>query len=265
MNKQNNKLLNFDTISATKYNLNTYQVSFKIDPMKLIKKIYLKSLELPITVDNFRAPYSTFYYSLTFNNITTLYNFTLPDKTYVSIFNLLSDLNASCVLNIQPKLQANEICPIFSTSITELNKINMTIVMNNTTFNLIDNGIIKYYLGYNTNAKITTTQILLQKTTIYNFHVVYNLVLDNYYNFIFNNINTISKNNDNSQSDYKLCINSLSNNVYFANELTSFQQHVLITDKNLILNKLDIIITDKYNFILTSYMNWSFTLEFEYY
>ena len=65
MNKQNNKLLNFDTISATKYNLNTYQVSFKIDPMKLIKKIYLKSLELPITVDNFRSPYSTFYYSLT--------------------------------------------------------------------------------------------------------------------------------------------------------------------------------------------------------
>ena len=43
MNKQNNKLLNFDTINATKYNLNTYQISFKIDPMKLIKKIYLKS------------------------------------------------------------------------------------------------------------------------------------------------------------------------------------------------------------------------------
>ena len=71
MNKQNNKLLNFDTISGIKNNLNTYQVSFKIDPMKLIKKIYLKSLELPITVDNFRSPYSTFYYSLTFNNIPT--------------------------------------------------------------------------------------------------------------------------------------------------------------------------------------------------
>ena len=221
----------------------------------------LKSIEIPICIDNIRSPYSTFYYTI--NNVS--YNFTIPDKTYISIYSLLIDLNAAIVVNVEPKMQINEISPIFTLSLTELNKIVVTIVTNNSVFNLVNDGLLKYYLGYNQNVKITTTTLLLQKTNVYNFNVAYNLSFDTYYNLIFNNINSISKNNNNSQSDFKLSINSLSNAVYFANELTSFQQHVLIIDKNLTLSKLDIIICDRYNNILVAYLDWSMTLEFEFY
>ena len=85
------------------------------------------------------------------SNITTQYSFALPDKTYTSIFTLLSDLNAAIIINVQPKLQINEIAPFFSLNLTELNKINMTFVTNSSTFSFINNGLLFYYLGYNIN------------------------------------------------------------------------------------------------------------------
>ena len=141
--KQNNKLINFDSIYSTKNNLNSYYTSYKIDPLKSIKKIHLKSIEIPICIDNIRSPYSTFYYTI--NNVS--YNFSLPDKTYISIYSLLIDLNAAIVVNVQPKMQINEIAPIFTLSLTELNKIVVTIVTNNSVFNLVNDGILKYYFG----------------------------------------------------------------------------------------------------------------------
>ena len=124
---------------------------------------------------------------------------------------------------------------------------------------------MQYYLGYNSNAKLVTTTLLLQKTNVYSFAVPYNLSFDTYYNLIFNNIQSETKNNNNSQSDFKLSINSLSNSVYYFNELTTYKQSVNIIDKNLTLSKLDIIITDRYNNIINAYLDWSMTLEYEFY
>ena len=84
------------------------------------------------------------------------------------------------------------------------------------------------YLGFNSNAKLVTTLALLQKTNVYYFNIPYNLSFDYYYNLIFNNMQSETKNNNNSQSDFKLPITSLTNAVYFYNELTSFQQSVNI-------------------------------------
>ena len=265
--KQNNKLLNFDSIYSTKINDNCYNISYKTDTLTSIKKIFLKSVEIPICINNIRGPYNTFYYTIkTMSNVTTQYSFTLPDKTYTSIFTLLSDLNAAIIINVQPKLQNNEIPPSFTLNSTELNKINMTFTTNSSTFSFVNNGLLFYYLGYNiNNVKTSSTSILLQKTTVFSFQNVYNLSLDTYYNLNFNNISTINKNNHSFFSDFKLAINSISNTVYYANELTSYSQHILINDKNLNLSRIDITITDRYNNILYSPIDWSLTLEFEFY
>ena len=255
-----NKLINFDSYYSTKNNLNCYYISYKIDPLKSIKKIHLKSIEIPICINNVRSPYSTFYYTI--NNIS--YNFSLPDKTYISIYSLLIDLNAAIVINIQPKLQNNEIAPIFTLSSSELNKIIMTTVTNTSILTFNSDGLMSFYLGYNSNVKIVTTTLLLQKTNVYSFAVPYNLSFDTYYNLIFNNIQSETKNNNNSQSDFKLPINSLTNAVYFSNELSSFQQSVNIIDKNLTISKLDIILTDRFNNTINGYLEWSMTLLFEF-
>ena len=255
-----NKLVNYDSYYAIKNNLNAYYITYKIDPLQHVKAIHLKSIEIPISLNNVRSPYSSFLYTV--NNIS--YNFSLPDKTYISIYSLLIDLNAAIVINIQPKLQNNEIAPIFTLSSSELNKIIMTTVTNTSILTFNSDGLMSFYLGYNSNVKIVLTTLLLQKTNVYNFAVPYNLSFDTYYNLIFNNIQSETKNNHNSQSDFKLSINSLTNAVYFSNELTSFQQSVNIIDKNLTISKLDIIITDRFNNTITGNLDWSMTLLFEF-
>ena len=256
-----NKLVNYDSYYAIKNNLNAYYITYKIDPLQHVKKIHLKSIEIPICLNNVRSPYSTFYYTI--NNIS--YNFSLFEKTYISIYSLLTDLNKAIILNIQPKLQNNEIAPIFTLSSSELNKIIVTTVTNSSILTYNFDGIMSFYLGYNANVKIVTTTLLLQKTNVYNFAIPYNLSFDTYYNLIFNNINTETKNQNNSQSDFKLSTNSLSNSVYYLNELNTYKQSVNIIDKNLTLSKLDIIITDRFNNIINAYLDWSMTLEYEFY
>ena len=119
------------------------------------------------------------------SNTTTQYSFAMQDKTYTSVFTLLSDLSTAITINIQPKLQNNEIAPIFSLNLTELNKINMTIITNSGTFSMVNNGLLFYYLGYNiNNVKTSVTSVLLQKTTIFSFQNVYNLSFDTSYNLI---------------------------------------------------------------------------------
>ena len=77
MIKKNNKLINYDSVNATKNNLNCYYISYKIDPLKNIKKIHFESIEILICLDNIRSPYNIFYYTITLNNMSN-YFFIFP-------------------------------------------------------------------------------------------------------------------------------------------------------------------------------------------
>ena len=105
----------------------------------------------------------------------------------------------------------------------------MTIVTNSSILSFNYDGLMSFYLGYNSNVKIVTTTLLLQKSNVYTFATPYNISLDTYYNLIFNNINTDTKNNNNSQSDFKLQINSLSNSIFFYNSLSSISKPTIPT------------------------------------
>ena len=101
MIKQNNKLVNYDSIYANKINNNCYNISYTLDTIiNNIKFIHLRSLEIPISICNVRTPYNTFTYVIkTISNITTTYTIQMEDKVYNSIYTLISDLNALMILN----------------------------------------------------------------------------------------------------------------------------------------------------------------------
>lgn len=132
-------------------------------------------------------------------------------------------------------------------------------------FNIINNGIIMYYLDYNTKCVPNTITISGNKTTTYIFPNVYNLSSDLYYNMIFNNIITESKNNNLNACDYKIAINAISNCKNFANEFNTYTHCVLIKDRDLTISNLNFIFTDRYNDLITSSLHWSMTLEYEFY
>ena len=89
----------------------------------------MKSVEIPITLNNIRPPYNVFYYSITKLTVTSYYNFTLPEKVYTNIYTLIIDLNSLIVLNIQPKLDSTETAPIFALSTDYLNKLYVYILV----------------------------------------------------------------------------------------------------------------------------------------
>ena len=161
MIKQNNKLVNYDSIYANKINDNCYNISYPLDVIiSNIKCIHLRSVEIPISICNIRLPYNTITYVIkTISNISTSYTIQMQDKVYNSIFSLINDLNGLMVLHIQPKLQTNEIAPIFTVSTSELNKLIMTIVTNSTTVTIQNTGIMFYYLGFN-NPLISISNVL---------------------------------------------------------------------------------------------------------
>ena len=57
---QYKRIINFDTIFSTKINSNPFYTNFLLtETLRNVSKITLKSIEIPISNFNIRAPYST--------------------------------------------------------------------------------------------------------------------------------------------------------------------------------------------------------------
>jgi hypothetical protein len=88
-------ILHFDTIDSS-YIKNCYNTTFRLfNPLRNIKNIYLKSLEMPVVFDNIRSDNTSNI--ITFKVNTTVFNITLETKAYNNINTLLADINAKLV------------------------------------------------------------------------------------------------------------------------------------------------------------------------
>ena len=64
---QDKRIINFDTLYSSKIDSNAFNTNFVLtEALRNISKITLKSIEIPISNYNIRAPYSTI--SLKYNN-----------------------------------------------------------------------------------------------------------------------------------------------------------------------------------------------------
>ena len=260
-----NLLINYDSYYSDKnIDGNAYKTVFKMDNLINVKKIYLKSVEIPITLNNIRPPYNVFYYSITKLTVTSYYNFTLPEKVYTNIYTLILDLNSLIVLNIQPKIDILETAPIFALSSDYLNKLYIYTTTINSTIGIINDGVIKYYLGYSDMVQKSYSSVLTTIKTLYIFQNCYNINFDSYYNLTITNIPTISK-NFNMNCDFKLPIDSIQNSIFYYNNKKSYQQYISINNRDTVINRLCIYLSDKYNNVIYSNIDWSFTLEYEFY
>ena len=64
----NKRIINFDTIYSTKINNNPFNTNFLLtETLKNVSRITLKSIEIPISNNNIRSPYSTI--QIKYNNL----------------------------------------------------------------------------------------------------------------------------------------------------------------------------------------------------
>ena len=255
------RIISFDTIYSTKNNGNPFNTNFVLsETIRNISKITLKSIEVPISNFNIRTPYSTI--QIKYNNL--VFSYTMVDKTYVDITSFLYDLNL-LISPIQSYMAVSEICPIFSVSTTELNKLalKVSLLSTNTIYFYPSTGIFSYYLG-NISSTYTTKNLVSSSLYLhtYNMVTVHNLCFDIYYNFIITNIENQSSNNNNFPCHFKLIANAQNNSIYFCGENTSFIQFLELNNKT--LTNLNIEIRDRYNNLIINQLDYSFTLEFQY-
>ena len=84
-------ILHFDTMDSS-YIKNCYNTSFKLfNPLRNIRNIYLKSLEMPVVFDNIRNDNTSNLLTLKVNNSTI--SIKLETHNYTNINTLLNDIN----------------------------------------------------------------------------------------------------------------------------------------------------------------------------
>ena len=254
------RIINFDTFYSSKISNNPFNTNFFLtETLRNISKITLKSIEIPISNYNLRAPYSTI--QIKYNNI--VYSYTMNDKTYVDITSFLTDLNL-LISPIQTYMYSSEVAPIFSLSTTELNKLVVTVsLLSTSTIYFYSTGLFSYYLG-NISSTYTTKILVSNSLYLYSYNLinVYNLCFDNYYSMIISNLDNQTSNNNLYPCHFKLIVNAQNNTIYICGENTSFIQSLELNNKT--LTNLNIEIRDRYNNLIINQLDYSFTLEFQY-
>lgn len=251
------QFLHFDSINAEyiqDFNnvsqvSNSYNAKYSMTSVfKNVTRIYLTSLEMPVGFCNVRKG-STDTLSFVYNG--SLYNFVLPEKNYSSIGSLLQDLNNamltySSVFQLTFNAVGLRVSAVFNTAPTS--------------FSFVDTNLSQYILGFRNKYDTLVGNTYLASYSNYNLNG------DNYIHLYMPNIPSINASmSGNAKSTFKVPFQSVSNNVYFYQQESSFEQYVEVTKTNFTLSDLTVIIYDRYgNVINPRGYDFSFTLRLEY-
>lgn len=236
---------------------NTFQSTFQLaQPIHHPRKIYLKSVEMPITFTNIRASNNT--NSLTILNKGVVYNVLLPDKSYSSIQSLLSDINSQLSAQ-EPNVNH---CPQFSVSDNKI--VLETPDTSYHPISLLGNSLLTtQILGF--NQFIGNDYLSVNQTSDSNSMTSYssfNLAYDTYINMFLVNVPTKSTSNGGQLISFKLPLkDGFNGSIFYEQENTSFAQCLEVTDSKYILSQVNVQMFDRFGFPLSSNgSQWSFTL-----
>lgn len=130
-----------------------------------IKKVYLKSIELPIGFTNVRCG-STDTLKFTLNG--TSYSVVLTEKNYSTITALITDINTACVGKV------SNVVITFSVSTSLFNPSRLLITFTGSTattsFSIIDTNLSKYLLGFRGSSDTLVSSVYSASTANFNLN-----------------------------------------------------------------------------------------------
>jgi len=233
-------ILHFDTLDSN-YIKNCYNTTFRLfNPLRNIKNIYLKSLEMPVVFDNIRSDNTSNIITLKINN--TVVNVNLDTKNYNNINTLLSDINT--------KLVATNITFTISNGIVS---INIPIISNVTIENSV---LVNTVLGFPKDTPYNSTN----KITALSHYTL------NYDNYLSLYLDIPSSNNASSNKliSFKIPLNAIENMVFYLGDNNTFSQCIKISDPNYVLSQFRITVYDRFGYTISQCLDYTFTLGIEY-
>ena len=238
-------ILHFDTCdNNANYNgVSAYDTTFKLSTtFRNIRKINLVSLEMPIVFTNIRNNTSN---TLTLTVGGTVYNVVLATQSYTSMQSLINDVNAQLT---------GTNAPVFSI----LSGINVYITLKTTTTLSIANSILaNTVMGFPQDLNITTPISGLKAQTVFSL---------NYDNFIslFLDIPSTCTSSGNRLISYKIPLNAVSGMVFYMANNNTFEQPIIISDQNFVLQQFRIQVFDRFGYQITRGVDYTFSLAIHY-
>ena len=233
-------ILHFDTMDSS-YIKNCYNTSFKLfNPVRNIKNIYLKSLEMPVVFDNIRNDNTSNLLTLKVNNSTI--SIKLETHNYTNINTLLHDINTL--------LASSNITLTVLNGVVSINlPIIADVVMENSV-------LMNTVLGFPKDTPYTSTN----KITAVNKYTL------NYDNYLSLYLDIPSSNNASSNRliSFKIPLNALGNMVFYLGDNSTFSQSIKLSDKNYVLTQFRITVYDRFGYTISQCLDYTFTLGIEY-
>jgi len=245
-------LLHFDTNDNNSLftTNNCYDTTFTLaSTYKKIRKINLCSLEMPIVFTNIRSDNTSNIIWIGIGGSTHLR--TLDSASYTNISQLLTELN-----RLFSDLPAS-IKPTFSLQPGNLISIG---VLSPTTIQLFDSLLANIILGFPKGYYNVERGNVSSIKGSYSYNL-------NYDNFIalYLNIPSSCTSSGNHLISYKIPLNAVSGMVFYLGQNNTFEQSVVLTDKNFVLRNFRIQVFDRFGYPITQATDYTFSLSFFYY
>lgn len=235
---------NFTYINNNNTTPNSYNIDLILpEILHKVKKISLKSIELPVLFPNIRSPHLN--YLLLSNNpdLSNSFRVTLSQNNYTNIDTLLNDLNNT----------ADAINHNLTFSLTSDGFVN---IATNTDLYVVPTNF-SYLLGFRNGLDVYT---MGNVTAVYQ----YQLNVDNYISLYVWNLYSPSNNANQSLCSFKIPMNATQGIVYYNSQFLSYDQSINI-DSNSNINKISVVFYDRFGISINSFgADWSCTLEFEF-
>ena len=242
--------LHFDTLLGTYNDNSVYDCTFTLsNPLRNVQKIYLKSIEIPISFNNIRASNRTNMFVITIhgNGFTTRRPVLINEFNCTNITSLVTAINA----------QLSTVLPSVSFHcIDKYVYLKLTGLPNNTVVNFHPSKLLSVILGFTQLSYTVTNEVKADNN--------YLLAYDNYISLYLQDIPVKSTGYSNQLISYKIPLNAVNSMVYYLQELNSFSQCVEITDKNYVLTRLRVVIFDRFGDKITNGLDYSFSLAVNY-
>jgi hypothetical protein len=239
-------ILHFDTLLGSYNDNSVYDCTFTLsNPLKNVQRIYLKSIEIPISFNNIRSSNGTNTFQITIQSNTN--TITINEANYTSINTLLNAINEQLIV----------VLPNVSFHISNKHVI-LTLIgyPNNTVVTFNYSKLLSVVLGFTHLSYVVTNEILADN----NYLIAY----DNYISLYLQDIPVKSTGYSNQLISYKIPLNAVNGMVYYLQELNSFSQGVEITDQNYVLNRLRVVVYDRFGIKIANGLDYSFSLAVNY-
>ena len=265
----NKKILHFDTIDGVSVYDNNFQTTFNTtlkvsNPPHKVKRLSLKSVEMPINMTPVRSANSSNVLYLQFS-YSTYTNIQIPiyisGNTFMSASSLISTINSQLALYLAS--YTGLIMYAAMTYSVEGNYTSVQFVSNQSTvfYFYQDSLLLSSILGI---VQTSRSFVSVSKSIVQGVNPV-NLNLDNYLCMYISNLPVSSSNASGRNCTFKIPIPVLNSQILFYSDNNQFTQTVDINDTNFTLDRLTVVIYDRYGNAVNNFNgNYSFSLLVEY-